>query len=276
MKINKKIFTIIIAFSLFSKLFGMPREYPGFRSALELLNEERLIDQVLLLDSIYDEVLQEEINLNRNGQRVLPEYGIGNFNLALNTIRLLYELNSHNNAGIIVYRLENYQRGTELNLSGLNIDSNTLTLLIPYINNLVDCLNLRRLNLSNNILTFLPRTFGDLNGLFSLDLSGNQISYFHESFNVVGGDDTLDCLQHITSLKILNLSKNVLSYLPWQLSKLLNLRLLDISSNRRLRVLPNFFSRLFNLDYLDLWNTSVGIQYSNYLQRNIDNLNIYF
>lgn len=276
---NKKKFVSIILFYLFTNLFGLREVYPFFRPARELENDAEwaaIVDRLALEAAIYDDVSQEEINLNLNIQMVLPEYGIGNFNLTLNDIRALYQLNTHNNAGTIIRRLENYKRGAELNLSALNIDSNMLILLIPYINNLVRFLGLRRLNLSGNSITFLPRTFGNLNGLFTLNFSDNNISYFHKSFNIIGANDTLDCLQKITSLRILNLSQNLLSYLPWQLYKLSNLRLLDLSSNNNLRILPNSFFNLFNLNYLAIDNSFINRDYLDLMQHNIPNLNIYY
>lgn len=75
------------------------------------------------------------------------------------------------------------------------------------------------LDLSNNLLTFLPNTFVDLKQIIKLDLSKNMLTEIPENFG------------ELRQLKHLDLYANQISRLPLSLSELKNLRWLDLKEN---------------------------------------------
>lgn len=276
-KIIKSFFTFIFCLLTVSPLLGMNGENNAFITAKEFLRQIREVEDDVLLpfilewereqelvNEINQQIIIDEIWSNFGAQRILPEFGIGNFNLKLNDALRLYtsENVSQHNVNTIVNSINSYKRGNVLDLSGLSINSEQLNILIPYIKYLITYIGLRRLNLSNNQITYLPQTFGKLNGLFSLSLSGNRLYYFNARFRYSGqrlpNEDSLECLSKITTLNALDLSNNSLKYIPWQLNKLSNLFLLDLSGNRKMYILHKSFFRLENLYCLILRGTNFG------------------
>lgn len=85
-----------------------------------------------------------------------------------------------------------------------------------------DILSLKRvhsLDLSNNILTVLPKNFTLLTHLTKLDLSKNELTELPEDFG------------NLVKLKHLDLYRNQLQHLPLSFSKLKNLKWLDLKDN---------------------------------------------
>ncbi|XP_055373134.1 leucine-rich repeat protein 1-like [Condylostylus longicornis] len=106
--------------------------------------------------------------------------------------------------------------------------------------------NLTNLNLSENSISKIPKELGKLK-LTELDLSNNNL----------GENESLKDWEWITngnilsSLRSLNLSKNKLSYFPYNIVKLKNLITLKLNENN-IRKLPFAIRRLNNLKFLHL------------------------
>ena len=75
------------------------------------------------------------------------------------------------------------------------------------------------LDLSHNLLTWLPEDFGQLTHVTHLDLSKNQVTELPEYFG------------QLKNLKWLDLSNNLLTCLPVSFSQLKNLKWLDLKNN---------------------------------------------
>jgi leucine-rich repeat protein SHOC2 len=99
--------------------------------------------------------------------------------------------------------------------------------------------NLTYLDLSGNQLTILPDTIGDLNSLSGLQLSENKLTELPNNI------EKLSCLSY------LNLRDNKIAKLPENICNLLHLSKLDLSSNQ-LSELPESMSKLTKLTELSL------------------------
>jgi internalin A len=97
----------------------------------------------------------------------------------------------------------------------------------------------KKLGLSDNGLTELPESLGQLTRLQHLDLSGNRLMQLPES------------LGQLTQLQRLELSRNQLTELPESLGQLTQLQFLDLSGNR-LTQLPESLGQLTQLQQLHL------------------------
>ncbi len=211
--------------------------------------------------------------------RGFPEQN-DNLYMRQDDITSLSYFNTDDNVKRIMDRIHNYKREAVLDLSDLGIDSEQLTILVPYIRRFIDLFGLKRLNLSNNIIKKLPKSFNHLNGLFGLNLSGNKLYYFYPTFNYnvieFPDADYLKILGQLVSLEILDLSNNSLKYVPWQLNKLSNLLFLDLSGNTELHSLHKSFTKLGNLRCLRLHETNCDKVMRNRLLRRMSNLNLFF
>jgi leucine-rich repeat protein SHOC2 len=101
--------------------------------------------------------------------------------------------------------------------------------------------NLTYLNLSGNQLTILPDAIGNLSSLSGLELSENKLTELPSNIG------NLNCLSY------LNLCNNQLTKLPKDVCKLLHLSRLDLSNNK-LSELPENMSKLIKLTELNLIN----------------------
>jgi Leucine-rich repeat (LRR) protein len=104
---------------------------------------------------------------------------------------------------------------------------------------------LKELYLSDNQLSSLPESFGNLKILINLELYGNQLNSLPESFG------------NLQNLPELRLSNNQLSSLPESFGNLQNLSSLYLENNQ-LSSLPESFGDLHNLSYLDLSNNQLS------------------
>ena len=102
------------------------------------------------------------------------------------------------------------------NVREMNLSLNKIRRL-PNDFGLLSCLE--TLNLSNNMLSELPKSVGNLKKLRALNLSHNNLTKIQDE------------LMLMESLETLNLSKNILSSFPYALCRLLKLTSLDMSFN---------------------------------------------
>ncbi|XP_076250323.1 uncharacterized protein LOC143190107 [Rhynchophorus ferrugineus] len=160
-------------------------------------------------------------------------------------------------------------------LNNLNISHNK----IVYIDGSAfsTVLKLKYLDLSHNSINTLGESLNN-NNLLHLDLSYNQFEEFPfnrnnsvkpsrpkslESLNI--GHNLIknlssENLKNMTSLGVLNLSNNNLTFLPRALFiSSFNLKQLDISSNRIFSISLGLFSSLQQLEFLDLSNNNMSL-----------------
>lgn len=104
--------------------------------------------------------------------------------------------------------------------------------------------NLKRLYLTDNNISRLPESIGDLQSLTSLDLTGNLIKSIPE------------CILKLTNLQILNLSYNKIKNIPEGISRLRNLVILGLRDNN-IQVIPQAFFELTYLDNLDIAHNKI-------------------
>ncbi|VDK21224.1 unnamed protein product [Taenia asiatica] len=102
----------------------------------------------------------------------------------------------------------------------------------------MELLTLRFLSISSNYLEFIPPDWSPLYNLEELDLSSNRIV-------------DISPLLSIRSLKILNLSENMISVLPYDIYKLKNLFSLNCQRNQ-IYQLPNSLAQMKLLQELDV------------------------
>jgi Leucine-rich repeat (LRR) protein len=88
-------------------------------------------------------------------------------------------------------------------------------------------------NLSNNIISSLPESIGDLNNLTSLQLQNNKLTLLPES---IGN------LNNLTSLQLQN---NKLTTLPLTLTKLNKLSFISLNDNDKLDI-PELVKKFLN------------------------------
>ncbi|XP_076753627.1 leucine-rich repeat 47 [Xylocopa sonorina] len=133
--------------------------------------------------------------------------------------------------------LEGFPRTTEeLHLVGLQRKS--------FDRQILKLQSLRILNLSNNQISSLPKELGTLHHLQELILSENRL---HKTLKWVW----LDQAAIRSSLKLLDISNNLLKKLPEQVGKLNGLVNLKANQNMLL-YLPQSIGKLPNLKYLDV------------------------
>uniref|UniRef100_A0A0R3RRW7 Protein lap1 n=1 Tax=Elaeophora elaphi TaxID=1147741 RepID=A0A0R3RRW7_9BILA len=116
-------------------------------------------------------------------------------------------------------------------LTVLKADRNAITQLTPAIGS---CHALTEIYLTENLLTEIPSSLGNLKSLRTLNLDKNQLK---ELPPTIGG---------CTSLSVLSLRDNLLEQLPLEIGRLENLRVLDVCNNR-LNYLPFTVNVLFKL-----------------------------
>ena len=126
---------------------------------------------------------------------------------------------------------------------------------------------LNTLDLSQNNLRTLPKSFSKLNKLNTLDLSHNEFSSLPSCLNQLADLTSLDLSYnllreiefppHFSSLKMLYLGGNHLSSLPSSIQNLSNLEKLFVRRNK-LRSIPTSLDKLKNLHTIDLGQNRIG------------------
>ncbi|XP_045582047.2 leucine-rich repeat-containing protein 40 [Procambarus clarkii] len=147
----------------------------------------------------------------------------------------------------------------QTDLTKLYLSSNRISNISPKINNL---LSLQVLDLSDNCLTTLPSTFGDLTCLHRLNLSHNRLEELpagvfllsdlrslqldHNNLKILSED-----LGNLNVLEYLDVSHNSLTELPLSIGYLQRLTKFNASENQ-LKELPPEIGDCFALSQLDL------------------------
>lgn len=108
------------------------------------------------------------------------------------------------------------------------------------------CPKCKSLSIKGNKLQKFPSVLSDTNTLEKLDLSENQITSIE--------DDAFDGLENLIEL---DLSFNLLQYLPTSIGKLKKLKRLNLSGND-ISSLPKEFENLTSLESLDFNNNPIG------------------
>jgi len=156
---------------------------------------------------------------------------------------------------------------------------------IKSLNGIEKASDLTILDISNNRLDCLPKTFGELQSLVTLNLSGNGLHELPESIGSLSQLKTLDCscnklkalpnsLGNVIELTSLDVSTNQLTGLPESIGFLPKLEDLRVRSNQ-LASLPDSFGQLNRLNSLLLRNnkfTDVPAQLSSLT--NLQSLNM--
>ena len=179
-----------------------------------------------------------EVIINRkdfvHARKALTEYP-----RALNYMRNLEELHLKSNKIKVIPNSIKYLT----NLKKLTLFNNKLTEVSPEIKSLK---NLTELDLSCNLLVSLPKEIGELEQLEKLNLCDNkmvvlpaflgnlkslQVLVANHNYNMETLEEGIFGPDKFVSLRELNVAFNDLKGLPEGISKLTNLRLLDISNN---------------------------------------------
>jgi Leucine-rich repeat (LRR) protein len=127
------------------------------------------------------------------------------------------------------------------NLRELDFAGCRITYLLNEIGSLI---HLRKVDLSNNLLSGLPLSFRFLNDLQEVYLQGNRFENFPTE------------LCYLKKMKTLNLSNNQLSTVSGQLSMMRQLRYLDLSRNA-FEFFPKKITQLPELSFLKIGNNSL-------------------
>ncbi|XP_066581605.1 leucine-rich repeat protein 1-like [Prorops nasuta] len=139
--------------------------------------------------------------------------------------------------------LEGFPKTTkELHVVGLNRKS--------FDRQILRLQSLTILNLSDNLISSLPKELGSLPYLKELYLAHNQLGKTVKW-------TWLDQSPIINNLRLLDISNNLLSFLPNQIGKLKNLTDLKVNQNL-LKYLPHSIGNLSNLQYLNISKNSIS------------------
>lgn len=124
--------------------------------------------------------------------------------------------------------------------------------------------NIRNLDLSNNSIKSLPECIKDVN-LVELKLSGNKISEFPEVI----------CFGEITkSLRLLDLARNQLAYLPNKFPSFKSLVQLRLDCNE-LQILPRTFGKMTSLKYFSASNNKLVALPPSFPKLTLDSLDLF-
>jgi Leucine-rich repeat (LRR) protein len=153
-------------------------------------------------------------------------------------------------------------------LETLKLNGNKLAMLPP---ELCSIYSLTHLDLIGNSLTNLPRTFSQLSALKWLLLSDNQVN--SSAMKILGEMESLERLELVqnsltlasfpqtvkwNNLETLDLSNNSLTQIPTCLCTLTSLRTLILSYNKLSNISAEF-GNLINLTMLDLSSNSIEV-----------------
>jgi len=124
--------------------------------------------------------------------------------------------------------------------------------------------NLVSLDLSNNEITSLPDTMGDMKCLKEFNISGNLLANLPRSF----------CCGSLTkSLRLLNLSDNKIQLLPNYFCSLKSLLTLNVSRNQ-LKALPPSINKLSNMKHFDSSGNNLRVLPGSFSSLRLDSLEL--
>ncbi len=124
--------------------------------------------------------------------------------------------------------------------------------------------NIQNVDLSNNCIKTLPECIKEVR-LVELKLSGNKIAEFPETI----------CLGELTkSLKVLDLARNELTFLPHQFPCFKSLVQLRLDCNQ-LQVLPRTFGKMLSLKYFSASNNKLVVLPPSFPKLSLDSLDLF-
>ncbi len=140
--------------------------------------------------------------------------------------------------------------------------------------------NLRLLNVYKNQLKFLPREIGRLTNLLELNVRNNQLTELPREIKFLNNLDTVNVsdnqltflpqeIKFLNKLESLSVHSNQLKFLPQEIKYLNNLQRLYLSGNQ-LTELPLEIKYLNNLKYLYVYNNQLK-----FLPRELGQLNLH-
>ncbi len=144
-------------------------------------------------------------------------------------------------------------------LETLNLQGNVI---IDLPNSFLDLTNIKRINLSENQIRYLPQGFGkNQKKLIKLNLSGNHLRSIDSNYMFLENLKILklnsndlnrlyDVFQKLKNLEYLSLAYNSLSEIPRSIFSLKQLRRLDLSMNRLISI--PIISNVQNLNFLNI------------------------
>ncbi|MFX1237664.1 MAG: leucine-rich repeat domain-containing protein [Promethearchaeota archaeon] len=265
---------------------GLQRKFPGkalpaMKYVIKNINSIDLIVEIIQLigtinNKLSRNILLEELSNIKNQKckrilRDMTESGVKNIDvsdLAAILVNFLIIDYFEKKNGKVDFTIENGLL-TELNLSSLGSNLNTLSAQRKLPRAIGALIKLEKLNLRINDLPIIPKTFDLLSSLKFLDLSYNKIRTLPKSFSRLksleqlylryNDLDTLpESIGSLKSLKILDLHSNKLSRIPESIGKLKLLSYLDLCGNQLLE-LPASMENLSSLKYLELSTNNLRI-----------------
>lgn len=124
--------------------------------------------------------------------------------------------------------------------------------------------NIRNIDLSNNSIKNFPECIKDVK-LVELKLSGNKISEFPE---------VICCGEITKSLRVLDLARNQLTYLPNKFPSFKSLVQLRLDCNE-LQVLPRTFGKMSSLKYFSASNNKLVVLPPSFPKLALDSLDLF-
>ena len=124
--------------------------------------------------------------------------------------------------------------------------------------------NIRNVDLSKNCIKAFPECIKDVR-LVELKLSGNKITEFPEE---------ICCGELVQSLKVLDLARNELAYLPHKFPSFKSLVQLRLDCNK-LQMLPRTFGKMSSLKYFSASNNQLVVLPPSFPSLTLESLDLF-